>query len=78
MDIMRLIEAEAGFVCEALLKREAVTLPVLILNHTGDFDCNLVFDSTSLACSSDTHIEEDSQQEIGEYNLKQMVPPRIK
>ena len=60
MDIMRLSAGDKGFVCEALLNREAVTLPVLILNHRGDFDWDLVFDSTSLACSSDMLTSRDS------------------
>ena len=45
MDIIRLRDGEAGSVRAALLNFDAVILPHHILNHNGDLDCNLIFDS---------------------------------
>ena len=42
IDMMTLTEGDAGSVREAALKRDAVILPVLILNHRRDFDCDFV------------------------------------
>ena len=50
MDIIRLRDGEAGSVRAALLNFDAVILPHRILNHSGDLDCNLVFDSMVCAC----------------------------
>ena len=36
-----------GWYMRALLKREAVILPLHIWNHNGDFDCDLVLASTA-------------------------------
>ena len=53
IDIMRLMEGDTGLVQEAALKCEPVILPVLILNHRGDLDWDLVFNSTaSASCSN--------------------------
>ena len=55
IDIIRLRDGDAGLVWQALLKPEAVILPVCIVNHTHAFTFPLVIAfvlaSTSLASS---------------------------
>ena len=50
VNIMRPMEDDAGLVWEAALKREAVILSVLVLNHRGDLYWDLVFNSTASIC----------------------------
>ncbi len=54
IDIMRLKDGDARSVWQTFLKREAVILPVHILNQRRDFACPLVFVSTSASSSGVT------------------------
>ena len=58
MLIIKLMEQS---VCDAALKREAVILPVLMLNHIDEPDCCLVLASTASVSRSDTVITHSSQ-----------------
>ncbi len=49
MLIIRLMEGDDGLACAAALNREAVTRPVLMLNHKVEPDCCLVLASTTSA-----------------------------